>query len=204
MSTPAPEILLFARGVLALFDLWPALTIAVQNGWGGPESVEKKTWLLSELVELFEERAVRLPSGAIDPSGDEPLSEDQVAGLLEQVMGDEFEALVEDNSIELMSADIVRCWRDILAGRGEVVDALERRAAQASRSGVKAHDGGGEVEVEVGEEGEWESEDDDDDENEEEAPQLVEAQPQEPRQRQGPVIDDDGFEMVQSRKSRRR
>ncbi|BEI79777.1 hypothetical protein CcaverHIS002_0103060 [Cutaneotrichosporon cavernicola] len=169
-DSPAPEILLFARGVIALLDLWPALTIAVREGWGGHDSAEKKTFLASEIVELFDTRADRLPDNTIDPKGDDPLDRDQVSDLLAQVMSDEFEAAVEDDSLDPLGADIVRCWRDVLAGKS----------------------GGGEVEVDSEGE-EWESDD--------EAPELVPVA-HEPKERQDPVVDDDGFTLVQ--KPRRR
>ncbi|GMK59855.1 hypothetical protein CspeluHIS016_0900720 [Cutaneotrichosporon spelunceum] len=192
-DSPAPEILLFARGVVALLDLWPALTIAVREGWGGADSAEKKTFLASEIVELFDTRADRLPDNAIDPKGDDPLDRDQVADLLAQVMSDEFEAAVEDDSLDPLGADIVRCWRDVLAGKAEVVEGLEKKAAEVTRAGVKAQSGGGEVEVDSEGE-EWESDDD--------APQLVQAEPREPKEHQEPVVDDEGFTLVQ--KPRRR
>lgn len=196
MDVPSPEILLFARATLALLDLWPALTIAVREQWGGIDSAEKKTFLASEIVELFDERAARLPNGGIDPAGETPLDQDQVSDLLAQVMSDEFEAAVEDDSLDPMGADIVRAWKDIVTGgerAEELVSALEAKAAEVTRSGVKAQSGGGEVEVDSEGE-EWESED--------EAPQLVPAQEKEPKERQEPVVDDDGFTLVQ--KPRRR
>ncbi|BEI87582.1 uncharacterized protein CcaverHIS019_0103000 [Cutaneotrichosporon cavernicola] len=191
-DSPAPEILLFARGVIALLDLWPALTIAVREGWGGHDSAEKKTFLASEIVELFDTRADRLPDNTIDPKGDDPLDRDQVSDLLAQVMSDEFEAAVEDDSLDPLGADIVRCWRDVLAGKVEVVEGLENKAAEVGRMGVKAQSGGGEVEVDSEGE-EWESDD--------EAPELVPVA-HEPKERQDPVVDDDGFTLVQ--KPRRR
>ncbi|BEJ10847.1 hypothetical protein CspHIS471_0102690 [Cutaneotrichosporon sp. HIS471] len=191
-DSPAPEILLFARGVIALLDLWPALTIAVREGWGGHDSAEKKTFLASEIVELFDTRADRLPDNTIDPKGDDPLDRDQVSDLLAQVMSDEFEAAVEDDSLDPLGADIVRCWRDVLAGKAEVVEGLENKAAEVGRMGVKAQSGGGEVEVDSEGE-EWESDD--------EAPELVPVA-HEPKERQEPVVDDDGFTLVQ--KPRRR
>ncbi|TXT07469.1 hypothetical protein VHUM_03189 [Vanrija humicola] len=202
-AAPAPQILLFARGVVALLDLWPALTIAVREGWGGHESADKKTWLASELIDAFESRAdyaeadgVRTvePSNAADP----PLDIDQLADLLTQVMSDEFDAAIEDGSVEPLAGDILRVWRDVVAPSTrtpeETVAALERKAAEVTRSGVAATSGGG-PEEEDGSDWESGSEDDDDDE----APQLV---PAEPRQRQEPVVDEDGFTVVQ--KGRRR
>jgi pre-rRNA-processing protein TSR2 len=203
MSTP--EILLFARGVLALLDLWPALTIAVREEWGGPSSGEKKTWLASEIIDTFENGAVVVtPAGpALDAAAqvaEPPLDVDQLADLLAQVMSDEFEAAIEDGSVEPLAADILRVWRDVLTPSErtaeETVSALERKAAEVSRTGVAATSGGGPVDENGEEVSDSDSEDEDDDD---EAPQLVDSAP---REHQEPVVDDDGFTLVQ--KPRRR
>lgn len=201
-DTPTPEFLLFARGLVALLDLWPALTIAVREEWGGPQSAEKKTWLASEIMDAFESApTIDGPNGkAIDPASaaDPPLDLDQIADLLSQVMSDEFEAAVEDGSVEPLAGDIVRLWRDVVKpgerSAEDTVGALERKAEEVSKVGVKATDGGGAVEVDSEGE-EWES----DSEDGEEAPQLVER---EPKERQEPVVDDDGFTLVQKPKRR--
>ncbi len=202
MSTP--EILLFARGVVALLDLWPALTIAVREEWGGPESADKKTWLASEIIDIFETRAVKsTPEGpVVDPGSvaEPPLDIDELGDMLAGVMSDEFEAAIEDGSVDPLSQDILRLWKDVVAPSTrpaeDTVSALEKKAAEVSRAGVQATSGGGPVD-ENGDE--WESDDSEDDAEEDEAPELVPAQP---RERQEPVVDDEGFTMVQ--KGRRR
>ncbi|WVQ78932.1 hypothetical protein IAT38_001024 [Cryptococcus sp. DSM 104549] len=212
MAAPAtsPQILLFARGTLALLDLWPALTIAVAEEWGGTESAEKKTWIASTIIDEFESRASYLPPapGAtaaegliVDPAsaGDPPLDVDQLGDLLQQIMEDEFEARLEDGSIDSVSADLIRLWRDVVgdAAKGpELVRALEGKADEVKKSGVKASKQAGAD----GDDSSDESGDEDEDMevDGEEAPQL------EPRERehQEPVVDDDGFTLVQ--KPRRR
>lgn len=202
MSTP--EILLFARGVVALLDLWPALTIAVREEWGGVESAEKKTWLASEIIDAWEGGAVisTADGPAIDANAvsDPPLDVDQLGDMLTQVMSDEFEAAIEDGSVDPLAADILRLWKDVAAPSArpaeETVSALERKAAEINKTGVKATSGGGPVD-ENGDE--WESDDSDDGDDDDEAPDLV---PREPRERQEPEVDEDGFTMVQ--KGRRR
>ncbi|RSH85082.1 uncharacterized protein EHS24_006675 [Apiotrichum porosum] len=204
MSTP--EILLFARGVVALLDLWPALTIAVREQWGGHESADKKTWLASELIDAFESAVVDTPEGPrLDPStaAEPPLDIDQLADMLTQVMSDEFEAAIEDGSVDPLATDILRLWRDVVAPTQrpaeETVGALERKAAEVSRQGVAATSGGGAHEVDENGE-EWESDSDDDEDDG--VPQLVPAEEQQPREREEPIVDDDGFTLVQ--KPRRR
>lgn len=205
----APEILLFARGVMALFDLWPALTIAVREEWGGPDSADKKLYLLSAVIDAFEQGAAYAAAGAdgvvhVDAksAADPPLDQDQVADMLDQYMSDEYEAQLEDGSSDMIAKDVARLWRDCVApgerSAEDTVGALERKAAEIARKPVHAtkqdddeFDGSG------SDDGEWSDEDDDD---KEPVPQLVEAKPKE---RQELIIDDDGFELVQKKGGRR-
>ncbi|KAK4684131.1 pre-rRNA-processing protein TSR2, partial [Tremellales sp. Uapishka_1] len=194
-ATTSPTILFFARGLLSLLDLWPALTIAVREQWGGAQSAEKKTWLASTIIDEFESRATFLADGTtVDPATatDPPLDLDDLIELLNQMMSDEFDANIEDGSIDLVAGDIVRLWRDILAsemGADGVVAALERKAEEVRGKGVRATQGGDLVDVES------ESESGSGDEMEvDEAPQLVER-----KEREEPEVDDEGFTMVKGK-----
>ena len=207
--TGAPDLsalfLLFARGVIATLDLWPALTIAVREQWGGRDSADKKTWIASVLIDEFESR--------FSPAATEdlPLDEDEIADLLQLIMSVDFDANVEDGSIEAVAADLVRLWRTLLApGKGAeaegVVKDMEVRAAKVQKTAhVQATKG-------QGTEGMSSDEDDDDDEDESDSddggmdvdgpPQLVPADAPaqaEPRERAEKVVDDDGFELVQKK-----
>ena len=214
---PSPTVLLFARGVIALFDLWPALTIAVAEQWGGSESAEKKTWMASVIVDEFESRAIYLPSPnggiptgeavapLVDPktATEAPLDLDDLGDLIHQMMSDEFDANIEDNSIDGITADILRLWKDLLQpAEGitaeKVVEALENKAGQVKRSGINASSGGGPEEMDGdGDEGDWT-----DSESGDEVPQLVDSGGAKEKEKVEPVIDEDGFELVQ--KGRRR
>lgn len=173
---PNPTLVLFARGVIARLELWPALRIAVEQGWGGPDSLAKRRWLASELVDAF------------DP---EPQDADYVALMLAQVLEDEFGASIEDGSVEAVAADVVALW-----GAGEdTVREWERKAEGARGKRVDVRevvDEGGEGE----DEDEWE---DEGDEDEDEAPQSLGGAndpPQRPSKGE-PVVDEDGFTLVQ-------
>ena len=179
-TTPAPNptLVLFARGVIARLELWPALRIAVEQGWGGPDSLAKRRWLASELVDAF------------DP---EPQDADYVALMLAQVLEDEFGASIEDGSVEAVAADVVGLW-----GAGEdTVREWERKAEGARGKRVDVRevvDEGGDGEDEE----EWEDEGDEDG-DEDEAPQLL-GEASDPQQRPSktePVVDEDGFTLVQ-------
>lgn len=208
----SPVILLFARGVLALLDLWPALTIAVNEQWGGPESADKKTWLASTIIDNFEIRAAFLPNTNpphIDTSSasDPPLDFDELGDLLNQMMSDEFDANIEDGSIDMITQDILRLWKDVVSppitrSAEETVSALEKKAGEIRKSGVKASRGNGPEEMDGSDSAEDSGEDDEGgmDVDVDEAPQLVDAKST--KERIEPVVDEDGFELVQ--KSRRR
>jgi pre-rRNA-processing protein TSR2 len=222
MSQPepptSPTILLFARGVIALLDLWPALTIAVTEQWGGPDSLAKKTWLASIIIDEFESHATFLPSPnttaspssstapRVDPTTatKPPLDHDDLADSLNQVMSDEFEANIEDGSIDAVSADIIRLWRDILSATPEaIVEALERKAGEVRRSGVQATKGGDIVEVDDDEDTSGSGREDEVDVMEiDETPQPV-PRDTEKEERTEPVVDDDGFTLVQGKGRRR-
>ncbi|OXC67396.1 hypothetical protein AYX13_04117 [Cryptococcus neoformans] len=209
----SPTILLFARGTLALLDLWPALTIAVSEQWGGSESAEKKTWIASTLIDEYESRATYLPipvsdssapsvaGPAVDPAdaNDPPLDQDDIIDLLTQIMEDEFEARLEDGSIEAVASDIVRLWKGLLTEEKpeSIVEALERKANEVRRTGVQVSKGAqDEDDSSSGEEGDEMEVDGG------EAPQLV-AREEERREKQEPVVDDDGFTLVQKGGRRR-
>ena len=189
-APPNPALILFARGVIARLELWPALRIALEQGWGtgvgtggggGPSSreKEKRLWLASEVVEAFENNTAPAPDT------------EYVALMLGQVLEDEFDATFEDGSVEAVAGDIVALW-----GAGEdVVGMWERKAEGVRGKKVDVREEVGSDED--GDEDEWE--DEGSGEEGEGVPQLVPAatvevqRPARPR----PIIDEDGFTLVQ-------
>jgi pre-rRNA-processing protein TSR2 len=208
---PDPTLVLFARGVIARLEVWPALRVAVERGWGGPSSREKRRWLASEIVDAFDSSADADADADADAhtharayAKDSEKRKDNakpdaeyVALMLAQVLEDEFDASFEDGSVEGVAADVVGLW-----GAGEdVVGEWERRA-----EGVR----GKQVEVRVQEavgdedEDEWEDEEsgeeDEEDADADVAPQLMQAVAGDEVQRlakPNPIIDEDGFTLVQ-------
>lgn len=178
-APPPPASVLFARGVIARLAIWPALRAAVEQSWGGPDGAAKRTWLASVLVDAFEQE---------DPAPDA----EYVELTLLQVMEDEFDAVLEDDSAQAVAADVVRLWAEACAGRQEPVVQLEQQAERLRGKRVQMEEG-------VGEESDWEDDDDEDEDDGEgegatEAPRLLDHQARPPRQE--PEVDDDGFTMV--------
>ncbi|KAJ6473150.1 Pre-rRNA-processing protein TSR2-domain-containing protein [Mycena sanguinolenta] len=180
-AAPPPSSVLFARGVLARLATWDTLRLAVQEGWGGPGALQKRTWLASVIVDAFEETV--------------PTPDDQyVEEILLQVLADEFETDIEDGSAEVVALDIVRLWDETRIGRDELVLKFESKAEGLRGKRMAAQ------ELASNAPDEWEGEEGDDDEDDsgmdedEEVPQLIE-----PRQREEPEIDEDGFTLVKGK-----
>jgi pre-rRNA-processing protein TSR2 len=194
---PNPDLILFARGVIARLELWPALRIAIEQGWGtgggGPSSREKRLWLASEIVEAFENNTNTSSNKKSDLTMMTTTTPTPDAGyialMLAQVLEDEFDATFEDGSVEAVAEDIVALW-----GAGEDVVGMWERKAEGVR-GKKV-----DVREEVGsDEDEWEDEESGE-EGEEVVPQLVPAaaaEVQRPARPTKPIIDEDGFTLVQ-------
>ncbi|GAA5848761.1 hypothetical protein JCM9279_002936 [Rhodotorula babjevae] len=220
---PAEEraLALFARSALDLFDMWPALRLAISHGWGG-DGKEGKTAIAEDVVDLFYSAATSGTSaGASSAGASSSLMEqgiplpaaDDVAATLLYVVGNEFDVDLEDGSEALVARDLVALWRECL---GRVLatpaggDSPEGELAKRFREGAeraRAQDRGGARFEARREGGEGESSDEgsefsgsESDEEmegieEEQAPQLVETRP-----REEPVVDEDGFELVQTKK----
>jgi len=211
---PDPTLVLFARGVIARLEVWPALRVAVEQGWGGPSSREKRRWLASEIVDAFDDDPSASSSADADADAharayakdsEEGNKKDKarpdaeyVALMLAQALEDEFDASFEDGSVEGVAADVVGLW-----GAGEdVVGEWERRA-----EGVRGKKVDVRVQEAVGDEDEdeWEDEESgEEDADADVAPQLMQssrppAAGDEVQRLAKPntIIDGDGFTLVQ-------
>ena len=184
--TPAQKSTYLDNGIWYTLALWPALTVAVQNNFGGPDSSEKRDWMAGAVSELF----------VTHPHTDH----DDLVIFLLQIMTDEFDVQVEDDSEEEVAGGIM-VLRQKIVGEGDLTAFKALEARWKARGKVKV-----EFQVQDGEEEdgeEWSSEEEEEDEEmrdvgrEDVAPQLVPK-----REKAAPEIDDDGFEKVTSKKKR--
>ncbi|KAI1112215.1 Pre-rRNA-processing protein TSR2-domain-containing protein [Nemania sp. NC0429] len=222
---PSPETRQqqFEQGVAISLHLWQSLTIAVQNNWGGPDSSDKRDWLAGVIVDMFPSfvdlaaAAATIPPTTNGPSQnnantntttttttkkqlpDEPIAEDIEETLL-QVMFDEFEANVDDQSEAQVADRIMKCRAQCAVGDFALVGELRARWLEAKGKKVVAQ-----VAADQDQDTDWDSgSDDDDDDNDgdgdvdmDDAPALV---PVAPKQKPQPEIDEDGFETVSRRR----
>ena len=210
MSTSHPNTVLFARGTLARLALWPALRLAVHASWGGPASAEKQRWLAGVLVDQFEPFIVAPPPslpasassrtrpvGSGSGSGSDPPPDDvYVEELLLQIMADEFDVTLEDDSAVAVARDIVKLFETVCAGDETFVKEFEAQADMVKGNVPKYEMGLGSGSEDESE-SEWEDDDGEEEDEGESIPQLLNHS--QSRTREEPQVDKDGFTMVKKK-----
>ena len=172
----------------------------MQNGWGGADSADKRDWFAGAVVELFPDFTDAAPAtpAAAAAAAEEPELED-VETVLLQVMVDEFDVNVDDDSGAEVAKQILRARTQCAAGQFDEVDSLRERFANL---GGKKVDGIFKKADDADQDTDWESGDDDNDDDSGqdvdmgEAPALAPA----PRERPAPQVDEDGFTVVTKKK----
>lgn len=176
----------FELGVTLSIFLWPSLSLAVVNNWGGPDSKEKREWFAQTTIDLLHE----------NPDADL----EWVETFLLQVMLDEFEVNVDDESGFEVAEQILRLRRD--CAKGDFTEVLSMKAKWDSRGGI-GDDVGKLFEKRERDEKEDETDasEEDDDEQEDEDVEMDEAPPLvRVREPVVPEVDEDGFTKVTKKK----
>ncbi|KAH7346588.1 Pre-rRNA-processing protein TSR2-domain-containing protein [Rhexocercosporidium sp. MPI-PUGE-AT-0058] len=182
-NAPSPEQCQaqFELGIALSLYSWPSLSLAVTNNWGGPDSEEKRQWFVGATIDVLKEHP--------DEDGE------WIETFLLQVMLDEFEVNVDDESGYEVAEQIVKLRRD--CGKGDFKEVEEMRGRWESKGGRSA-DLGRMFEKRERAEDEDEtdgSEEDDEDVDMDEAPPLVRV-----REPVVAEVDDDGFTKVTKKK----
>ncbi|KAI9840445.1 MAG: hypothetical protein M1837_001601 [Sclerophora amabilis] len=177
----------FELGVsIALFN-WSALGLAVQNQWGGSDSEGKREWFVGAIIQMFEDR---------------PQTElEDVESTLLQVMLDEFDVNVDDDTAYQLAEQIMRFKKMTLVGDFIEVDKLhESWLAKKGRSDLNFQ----RVDrAEDDDETDWDT-DDSEDEEEEDVEMVDASAAAHPvqKEKQVPKVDEDGFTEVVGKKKR--
>jgi len=204
MTAPSQTQVYFARTLLARLAVWPVLRIAVDSSWGGPESKQKRTWMASELLDVFDSSS---PSNTLHPnSASNQVDEDYIEEMILQMMNDEFDCVVEDGSSTEVAADLVKLWKEAKSGGEKAIEqsmkfwedkerAIQGKRIQAQEIKVEEE----EWEGDGGESGDEEDEEDGSDNGMEVdvPPTLIDR-----RNNEVPVIDEDGFTLVKGKGTR--
>ncbi|KAB8235219.1 Pre-rRNA-processing protein TSR2-domain-containing protein [Aspergillus alliaceus] len=164
-------------GITLAINSWPALSLAVESNWGGPTSSDKRDWLCGAISDMLNDR----------PETDAEDLED----VLIQVMNDEFDVVVDDESAAPVAAEIIEMRGLVAKGEfGPIQQMWENWQAKSQQRAGNAAAAFKRVEDE-----EQDSEDNEDLEEDVDmgdAPALVRV----PKEKVEPEIDDDGFTKV--------
>lgn len=160
----------FELGVACAVFLWDELNTAVASNWGGPESAAKREWLAGAIVELFEGTEV---------------GTDDVEFRLLAAMEDEFDVTIETGTAYRVAEQIIKVYQEVADHKYEFVQQLYER--------FQKYRPAQEVIVQ-------EYENDSSEESEEED-NIMEVEPQfvEKKPKNEPIMDDDGFTVVQKK-----
>ncbi|KAK6456159.1 Pre-rRNA-processing protein TSR2-domain-containing protein [Scheffersomyces xylosifermentans] len=173
----------FELGVCMAIYKWEELNTAVENSWGGPKSGEKRDWISGIVIDLFAEKIVDIQL---------------IEETLLYAMVDEFDTEIDNDSALEIGALIMKFYRDVALQKYAKIDELYEKwqAKQSIKENVKkVH-----VEEDPNNPDVSDSEDDEDDED---VPELQDDEMEIDEEPHGPIVDDDGFELVQ-KKGRRR
>ncbi|PWN46888.1 hypothetical protein IE53DRAFT_390965, partial [Violaceomyces palustris] len=121
-SKPTEQQLLFARAVILTFELWPAMRLAVAEEWGGPDSKDKRDYIISYICDEFSDiQNLKYPDL------------DDLAEVLEDYVIEEFECRLDDGSSDWVAGRLVGIHKVIFAD-GVVLD----QDAGSSQEGPEA------------------------------------------------------------------
>lgn len=182
----------FEEAASLCFRRWTALTLAVENQWGGTDSANKADWLIHESIGWFYSKKEHYA--------------DELEEELDDALLNEFNAQIEDGSSAELAKTLVTVYNEFLEGNLSALDKLRAAAAAApaaaaaakSKKQVVDRDGAVMADGEDNSSGS-DSDGEGSDAMDEDKPSRADAGPR----RLPPVVDEDGFTMVQTRRTGR-
>ncbi|KAG7195731.1 uncharacterized protein KQ657_002114 [Scheffersomyces spartinae] len=175
----------FELGVCMAVYKWEELNTAVENSWGGPNSSEKRDWISGIVIELFNEKIV-----------DVTLIEE----TLLYAMVDEFDTEIDNDSALEIGALVIKFYKQVMLQQYGVIESMYHSWVNKKNTG----DGAPKVVIAADPNNpDVSDEDDDEDDDGNINDDMNDSMDIEPESKQGPIVDDDGFELVQ-KKGRRR
>lgn len=169
----------FELGIWFAIYNWSVMDVAVEEMWGGADSSEKRDWLAGQIAELFETYS--------------SLGIDDISERLLQVMADEFETVVDDESELKVAVDIIDIYKQCKEDDFQTVQDLMKK--YQDREALRREGKLPKTKTEIVESSGSEDEEDDENDNDHNVPQLA-SEDSEMKEPEGPIIDEDGFQLV--------
>ncbi|PSC70621.1 pre-rRNA-processing TSR2-like protein [Micractinium conductrix] len=195
VEVPAAHRAAFEEGCALIFTRWTALQLGVQNEWGGSHSRQKAGDLLRDTINWFYN------------TKDHEMFDLQ--DLLDEALQVDFNIQAEDDSPYQVARQLVNMHNQVAAGDFSYVEQMRAAAAQAAAAAAaaaaasqRAPNGLPEADEDSSSSVDEEDGSDDDDAMDAEGGEDMDMDDA-PQQPQGPVVDEDGFQVVQ-RKGRGR
>ncbi|CAH6723298.1 pre-rRNA-processing protein Tsr2p [[Candida] jaroonii] len=168
----------FELGVCMAIYKWEELATAVDNSWGGPNSADKRDWISGIIIELFSESKI--------------VDIQLIEETLLYAMVDEFDTEIDNDSALEIAALIMKFFKDVSVGKFDDIDALYGRWKERQANRVFNR-----VQVISDPNNPSDDEDDEEEEVHSHTHEHDEMNVDEPNE---PVVDDDGFTLVQKRR----
>eukprot|EP00918_Siedleckia_nematoides_P088965 GHVU01195634.1.p1 GENE.GHVU01195634.1~~GHVU01195634.1.p1 ORF type:complete len:159 (-),score=39.94 GHVU01195634.1:1313-1789(-) len=137
----------FYEAALQAFKNWTALSLAVENGWGGRHSQKKREDFFEAVIDQFRTRG----------SG---VKADDLAEDLEEQMAGRFSVNLEDDSQDEVAQLLVELYSDCMAGRTDKAKTVFSHSSTGAQLSVELTPGGAGIDFDM------DDEDDDDDDDE--------------------------------------
>jgi pre-rRNA-processing protein TSR2 len=194
------------------------MRLAISQEWGGPDSADKCDFIVSHICDLYggEPGATSLGrfekshtyNPQVTPAAPATPDEEDLAEILEGYLADEFDARIEDESCDYIAGRISALHKivfatpetqdeagadKVLTEANNTIAALDEAAAKLRQKGLPRAQEQENIEEASGSESGSDEEDDSMD---------VDPAPREPRQKQEPIVDEDGFTTVVGKKKR--
>ncbi|QLG73112.1 hypothetical protein HG535_0E01960 [Zygotorulaspora mrakii] len=173
----------FELGVSMMIYKWDALETAVQNSWGGPDSADKRDWITAIVVDMFKNEKVV----------DSPLIEE----TLLYAMLDEFDTNVEDGSALPIAVRIIEIYIECQQQNYSTVSELYEKWLEKEKNRADTAPKLVKVEEDPLNPDMSSSDGEDDEENDQNTNSVVEEDVDMDSAIPEPIVDEDGFELVQ-------
>eukprot|EP00088_Acartia_fossae_P032667 TRINITY_DN33416_c1_g1_i1.p1 TRINITY_DN33416_c1_g1~~TRINITY_DN33416_c1_g1_i1.p1 ORF type:complete len:170 (+),score=28.60 TRINITY_DN33416_c1_g1_i1:41-550(+) len=163
----------FGKAIQAIFKNWSGLQLAIQQGAGGHQNLEKEIWLMASSENWFRENPGLLGC--------------EVADFLDEILQREFDLILEDGSLEEVGELLVQ-YHALCASssEAEIIEKLQKLprcdlslCKCEDEEDEKLHRSLNSMQANM------------------ESMEVSEEQPREPE------VDEDGFQMVASRRKKR-
>lgn len=102
---------IFIEGLDLIFSRWTALKLAIDNGWGGPNTLEKSIQLKSTIISSFDKKGSKV-------------EQEDIEDLIIDFMNNELCIILEDSSEIQIAQQILSLYKEAISGKRNIVNSL--------------------------------------------------------------------------------